>query len=143
MRRSFKIYSAICVVVFLASVFFSSAIPGQLLAFFAPQPENVTELYFEDHLSLPNRIAPHTTYPFHFTIHNATDKDQDYQYEMSAQVDGERVIWDKSSVNIGKGETQTIEEQFATAESVPRQTKITIQLLNTDQHIDFIAEAGQ
>ncbi len=42
------------------------------------KPETFTELYFEDHLSLPKEIILFKENNFKFTIHNLENKDMDY-----------------------------------------------------------------
>jgi len=42
------------------------------------KPETFTELYFEDHLSLPNMVTLFKENNFKFTIHNLENKDMEY-----------------------------------------------------------------
>jgi hypothetical protein len=42
------------------------------------KPETFTELYFEDHLSLPNKVTLFKEDNFKFTIHNLENKDMIY-----------------------------------------------------------------
>ena len=42
------------------------------------KPETFTELYFEDHLTLPNKVTLFKENNFKFTIHNLENKDMVY-----------------------------------------------------------------
>ena len=64
------------------------------------KPETFTELYFEDHLSLPNKVTLFKENNFKFTIHNLENKDMEYPYEVYIDVNGEKYMIDKSSILI-------------------------------------------
>ena len=66
------------------------------------KPETFTELYFENHLSLPKEVTLFKEYNFKFTIHNLENKDMEYPYEVYINVNGEKQIIDKISVSIKK-----------------------------------------
>ena len=72
------------------------------------KPETFTELYFEDHLSLPGNIILFKENSFKFTIHNIENKDMKYPYEVYIDVEGEKQMIDKSSVFIKNDEYKTI-----------------------------------
>ena len=63
-------------------------------------PETFTELYFEDHLSLPKEITLFKENNFKFTIHNLENKDMLYPYEVYIEVNAERQSIAKSSILI-------------------------------------------
>jgi len=56
-------------------------------AFIKPQPENFTELYFDDHLSLPKTASPGAILSFNFTIHNLEHATVDYPVEITVEDD--------------------------------------------------------
>jgi len=68
------------------------------------KPETFTELYFEDHLFLPSKITLFKENNFKFTIHNLENKDIEYPYEVYIEVNGEKQMFDKSSVLIKNNE---------------------------------------
>ncbi len=100
------------------------------------KPETFTELYFEDHLSLPNQVILYKENNFKFTIHNLENKDMVYPYEVYIEVTGERQLIDKSSVFIKNDEYMTITQNFII--TIPIQiAKIEVNLTNKNQKIHF------
>ena len=100
------------------------------------KPETFTELYFEDHLSLPNKVTLFKENNFKFTIHNLENKDMEYPYEVYIDVNGEKQMIDKSSVLIKNNEYKTITEDFTI--TVPMQrVKVVVNLISKNQPIHF------
>ena len=100
------------------------------------KPETFTELYFDDHLSLPNKITLFKEDNFKFTIHNLENKDMEYPYEVYIDVNGEKQMIDKSSVLIKNNEYKTITENFTI--TVPMQrVKVVVNLIDKNQQIHF------
>jgi len=103
------------------------------------KPETFTELYFEDHLSLPDEVALFKENNFKFTIHNLENEDMEYPYEVYIDVNREKNMIDKSSVLIENNEYKTITEDFTI--TVPMQrAKVVINLINKNQQIHFWME---
>jgi len=103
------------------------------------KPETLTELYFENHLSLPNKVTLFKKNNFKFTIHNLENKDMEYPYEVYINVNGVKHIIDKSSVLIRNNEYKTITEDFALTISTQR-AKVVVSLINKNQRIHFWIE---
>ena len=99
-------------------------------------PETFTELYFEDHLSLPKEITLFKENNFKFTIHNLENKDMEYPYEVYIDVNGEKQSIDKSSVLIKNNEYKTITQTFIITTPIQR-AKIVVNLIDKNQQIDF------
>jgi tetratricopeptide (TPR) repeat protein len=100
------------------------------------KPETFTELYFEDHLSLPNKVTLFKKNNFKFTIHNLENKDMVYIYEVYIDVNREKQMIDRNSVLIKKNEYKTITEDFTI--TVPTQrVKAVINLIGKNQQIHF------
>lgn len=51
-----------------------------------PAPESFTELYFNNHLSLPEYVEENTQYNFSFSINNLENRDMGYDYVVSADL---------------------------------------------------------
>jgi len=103
------------------------------------KPETFTELYFEDHLSLPSKIADYQENKFKFTIHNLENKDMSYPYEVYIDVNGRKLILDKKSIFIKSNEFKTIDEDFTLVLTIER-VEVIVNLLNKNQQIDFWME---
>lgn len=100
------------------------------------KPETFTELYFEDQLSLPDKIVLHRENSFKFTIHNLENKDMNYIYEVYININGEEQLIDKNSVLIKDNEYKTFKENFTI--TVPTQrVKVVVNLFNRNQEIHF------
>ena len=100
------------------------------------KPESFTELYFDDHLSLPNKITLFKENNFKFTIHNLENKDMEYPYEVYIDLNGEKLMIDKGSVLIKNNEYKTISEDFTI--TVPMQrAKVVVNLISKNQQIHF------
>ena len=100
------------------------------------KPETFTELYFEDHLSLPNMVTLFKENNFKFTIHNLENKDMVYIYEVYIDVNREKQMIDKNSVIIKKNEYKTITEDFTI--TIPTQrAKVVVNLIGKNQQIHF------
>ncbi len=91
--------------------------------------ETLTELYFQDHLSLPGKVIPNHQYSFAFTIHNLEHKDMDYPYEIYIDQDGEKQYIDKNAVSIKDNETITIQQAFILSEPITR-AKVVVELID-------------
>ena len=100
------------------------------------KPETFTELYLEDHLSLPNKVTLFKENNFKFTIHNLENKDMEYPYEVYIDVNREKQMIDKSSVLIKNNECKTITEDFTIRVPIQR-VKVVINLINKNQQIHF------
>ena len=100
------------------------------------KPETFTELYFEDHLSLPDKVTLFKENNFKFTIHNLENKDMEYPYEVYIDLDREKQMIDKGSVLIKNNEYKTISEDFTI--TIPMQrVKVVINLISKNQQIHF------
>src|SRR5665648_291897 len=103
------------------------------------KPETFTELYFEDHLSLPNKVTLFKENNFKFTIHNLENKVVVYIYEVYIDVNREKQMIDKNSVIIKNNEYKTITEDFTI--TVPSQrVKVVTNLIGKNQQIHFWME---
>ena len=100
------------------------------------KPETFTELYFEDHLSLPDKVILFKENNFKFTIHNLENKDMEYPYEVYIEVNGERQLIDKSSVLIKNNEYKTISEDFTITIPLQR-VEVVVNLIDKNQPIHF------
>ena len=100
------------------------------------KPETFTELYFEDHLSLPNKVTLFKENNFKFTIHNLENKDMVYIYEVYIDVNREKQMIDKNSVLIKNNEYKTITEDF-TITVLTQRVKVIVNLIGKNQQIHF------
>ena len=100
------------------------------------KPETFTELYLEDHLSLPNKVTLFKENNFKFTIHNLENKDMEYSYEVYIDVNREKQMIDKISVLIKNNEYKTISEEFTITIPIQR-VKVAVNLISKSQQIHF------
>lgn len=87
MKKYLKItaITALITCVILTVHYYSSDIYNQLKIWkLVPLPEPLTELYFNNHISLPKVYTKGAKYPFSFTIHNIEYQTVDYRYKITA-----------------------------------------------------------
>ena len=106
------------------------------------KPETFTELYFENHLSLPSTIIYGEDNNFKFTIHNLENKDMNYPYEVYINLNGEKQLIDQSSVFVKSNAYKTINEDFTISLPTAR-VEVIANLINKNQQIDFWIEGAQ
>ena len=107
-----------------------------ILIFTTKTDEPFTELYFEDHTSLPENVTLGQSYPFSFSIHNVEQDVTRYEYSVYiVKEDGTTTIVDSSSLTLNNGETATVEESFHLEESFTS-AEVVVEL-NTGEEIHF------
>src|SRR3989344_1068364 len=104
------------------------------LVVFRPEKESFTEIYFEDHESLPRYTNSNDEYSFRFTINNLENQDFKYRYKISVFEDEEDII-EENNVLIKNGESKTLEKSIRT--HIEDKAKIQVTLVNKDQEIHF------
>lgn len=108
------------------------------------KPETFTELYFENHLSLPKKIVTDQENNFKFTVHNLEYKTMTYPYEVyikcsDAGCNGEKQIIDEGKITLKHDEYKTISESYMITLPTGR-IEIVANLINKKQGIDFWVE---
>lgn len=102
------------------------------------RPENITELYFNNHTQLPNKIIPGQQYTFSFTIHNLENKDMEYPYVVYLQSDGKKTILYQDKISIKKDGYETIKETVGPFKYF--RTKVVVELTGKNQIINYWLE---
>jgi hypothetical protein len=130
---------AVLAVVFVASlaVINQSAIYNQLNDWkLLPQPEGTTELYFNEHLSLPNKYTPGDKYNVSFTVHSVEYKSQTYTYEIIQKDDTNNSthVLNKGNFSLENNQYESRLAPITYVESGER-SSIIINLLNKNQTI--------
>lgn len=101
------------------------------------KPETYTELYLEDHTTLPKSNKVDSPEWFKFTIHNLENKTMNYPYEVYIEdTDGNRAKIVKDIVKLNNDEYRTIPIYYELLHPVER-AKIVIRLIDKDQSIHF------
>lgn len=103
------------------------------------KPEGFTELYFENHLSLPNKIINDKVNEFKFTLHNLENIDMEYPFDVTVDADGEKEVITESSVFVKKDAYVTISQNFKIANGVTS-ARVVVYLIRKNQQIDFWME---
>ena len=100
------------------------------------ESEDLTEIYFEDHLSLPDKITLDQEYTFSFTIHNLENKEMEYFYEIYIEANEENNIIEKGSIYIKNNEYKTKTIDFKIIDPINR-AKVVVRVNNKDLQISF------
>jgi hypothetical protein len=130
------------IILFITGVFFLSTIPSVRTSWALAttvKPETFTELYFEDHLNLPNKITPNKVYSFKFDVHNLENKDMTYPYEIYLQAGNVKLPIKKAVITVKNNQYQTVKEDFLIDAPISR-SEIVVNLINKNQQIDFWIE---
>ena len=101
-----------------------------------PKDEHFTELYFENHTSLPHAIFQGETISFAFTIHNLEGATTTYPYSVYFYDGTSTIPIDQSTTTIPDNGTSTESETY-TFKTSPMWQEIFIELIGRDQFIHF------
>jgi hypothetical protein len=104
--------------------------------------ETFTELYFQNHLTLPNKIVPKKTYSFSFTIHNLENRDMNYPYKVYFIAGDEKLLIDQGYANIKNKQSESFDEYFMVDSPIIR-NQIVVELPSKNQQIDFWVEGEE
>jgi hypothetical protein len=134
-----EIKSLILVVLLIAGTYefiiHVSSIKNAIALATTVKPETFTELYFEDHSSLPKIVTRHQEYSFVFTVHNVENKEVEYPYEVYIQRDDQKIILDQGDLTLKDNEYKSINENFGPLKNL--NLKIVVELINKNQNISF------
>ncbi len=86
-----------------------------VLSFIPLGIEPLTEVYFENHTSLPKYIFPDKPYNYSFSVHNLEYQDMRYDYNVNAFDEDGNLLYrmDSGEIYLANNETKTILENFA------------------------------
>lgn len=101
-----------------------------------PQPERLTELYFNDSANLPSSATSNRVISFSFVIHNLETTDYQYSYDISVHTNDTRQIVDRGIVFVKNDQYYVKHEKFNLVFSSGRQD-VVVELTNKRQSIDF------
>lgn len=138
-RLVIKIEILILTILF-GSIFFQNyksnpAIREAIVMATTVKPESFTELYFENHTQLSDKITRWQQYSLSFTIHNLEYQEMDYPYVVYLQRDTEKIILSQGSVTLKHDESKTINDTVGPFKNL--RTKIVVKLTNKNQTISY------
>jgi hypothetical protein len=100
------------------------------------EQQTFTELYFENHLSLPGKVTLFEENNFKFTIHNLENKDMEYPYEVYIDTNGEKQVISTDSVLIEDNGYETISVDFTITIPIPR-SRVVVNLIDKNEQVFF------
>jgi hypothetical protein len=101
-------------------------------------PETFTELYFENHTTLPQKITRWQTHNFTFTTHNLEYKDASYPYEVYVERGSEKILIERGTFTLPHDAYKSITIPFGPLKL--SRSKIVINLIDKNQQIAFWME---
>ena len=101
-----------------------------------PQPEKLTELYFENGANLSNIPTNSKQVSFSFVVHNLETADYQYTYNVSVYANGTKHLVDRGSILIKDNQYYVKAEKLALLNVSGRQ-EVVVELTNKQQMIDF------
>jgi hypothetical protein len=104
-----------------------------VLSFIPLGIEPLTEVYFENHTSLPSTISLYKTYNYSFTIHDLEYQQMGYNYTVNAYDENDTLLYqmDSGNVVLDDNQTTTIFENFSVREYFGRM-KIQVDVKKDD-----------
>ena len=103
------------------------------LILFKPEKENFTQLYFNDHQSLPEYSQ--NSYNLSFTIDNHENQDYNYTYVITSIENNNKIVLDKEIIYIKDKENISITKNLKF--NVDNITMLQVSLENKSQEIHF------
>lgn len=100
------------------------------------EPQGYTELYFENHNTLPQIITLNQPENFQFTIHNAEHKQVSYIYDVYLNLDSQKILLVKSGFTLKHNEKKTSTISY-TITSPAQKGQIVVNLPNKRQSVHF------
>ncbi|MDD5622437.1 MAG: hypothetical protein PHQ09_04655 [Actinomycetota bacterium] len=138
-----RVVLLVVVVCFIAAGIFQlikyNSVKRAIILATTKKPSTFTELYFENHLSLPDKVTLFEENNFKFTIHNLENKDMEYPYEVYIDTNGEKQIICTDSVLIEDDEYETIAVDFTITIPIPR-SMVIVNLIDKNEQISFWIE---
>ncbi len=95
-----------------------------------------TELSFDEHKNLPDKIELKKNYEIYFTIHNLEKKRMVYTYAIASEIDGNKEMIKLDYITLEHDQAITLFQDFSIRKEF-RMGKITVELLNKEQEIHF------
>lgn len=128
----------ILVVLVAAGVIFHQPIKNQLNSWkVLPQPERLTELYFNSPSKLPTTYVPNVMQSFSFTVHNLEDEKWTYHYVVNAvPLSGGLTTINFGTFTLSPNQYKVIPVSFSIPDSGSR-VQIDVSLEQPNQSIDF------
>lgn len=102
-----------------------------------PQKQNLTELYFNNHQSLPNKVNLGQSISFSFTIHNLENLEKDYPYKIHLNSEFNEQVIEQGVVRVHNGAYKTLIQSIPV--NYPIKTgQIIVELPGQNQRIHFL-----
>ena len=99
--------------------------------------EPLTEVYFENHTSLPGNIFLNKSYDFSFTVHNLEYREMNYTYDMNIEYANKTGTVNSGKFSLENNETTTIKKSFSFAEPFDRAKIEIVVKKDNNESIDI------
>ncbi|MBU1130212.1 hypothetical protein KKE45_02720 [Patescibacteria group bacterium] len=129
------ILMAIIIFIFYQNIKSNPTIKTMISLATTVKTETFTELYFENHTELPEKIVSGQLYPFSFTIHNLENNDMLYPYTVSLQREGVNLVVEEGIVDLKSNQYMTVETVIGPLSDIPK--KVVVELTDKNQIISF------
>lgn len=100
-----------------------------------PEPEPLTELYFEDHATLPAKAVAGIPIRFRFTLHNVEYADTAYPYRITVTTDRATETVEERTIVLPHDTFHTITREIVLTEAT--RSAVRVELDGRDQAIQF------
>lgn len=106
----------------------------------SPKPETFTELYFNDHIELPDRVYENIPFNISFTVHNLEHQPMTYPvkvYIPEASSSGEALPVFSGTLELEHDESETTQLEITVPALNYERYKMIVELENLNQNIHF------
>lgn len=138
-KNRYGLISVVIVLVIIGLIIFWQPIINQMHAWkLLPQPEKLTELYFNNPNSLPTTYSPNETQNVDFTVHNLEYQTIKYTYTIneSAKVGQTGTILKTGTFTLNQNQYQK-ESDIISILPISNRVNISINLTSQNEDIDY------
>lgn len=132
-------YAGITSTILVLVLVFQTPLKRQLHAWkLLPEPERLTELYFDKHTTLPATYRPGVTQHFSFTVHNLEYQTFTYSYQVIEQTEAgdHKAALSSGSFTLSQGEYRSVPIN-ANLTDLGKRAKVVISLEPVNESIDY------
>ncbi len=128
---------AVVAVAAVAAFAWSPSFRDEVGASVAQQPTPFTELFLDDHASLPRQVTPGVPATFHFTIANHEGRAVAYDYRVTVTgANGSSAVAQRATVEVGAGASTSIAATFTTTPG-SSSSVISVELVDRTENVHF------
>lgn len=133
-KKNLFLLIGIIIVMIVIKMSFNFNLANGYKKYFTKAP--LTELYLENHNTLPKTTSPHKSYNFSFTVHNLEQAPIKYLYQVKIISTDSAILLNKGTFDLDHEQSKTIQEKFA-SDDIKGKSRVQVDLINKNQSVHF------